>query len=453
MNDIFNIKLPQQLASDILYKYLGELNDIVSDLKKDYEKRLIEIGNLYKVKIISIEDYQNALNSLNEINHKIYMIESLQFNHIYFTPGYFIRSLKFFINSSSISINIKNRINYVFNKILNDFKLHNFTFRYFEFFNDKSFMYKLNSLNIKLEYDVAEAGYVTENNEIIRDNVFSELRYVTNNQKDNFSKSIYENLDTSVRVDGNLTEWMESELYERVEGDHLIGWTKNELLAALRESEFFEEKVETITKDNGLQFYLYSYPKLGPRKFRIKKQRSLPILDWVSKVKLEYLYKYVNNFNGVNFSKLCSIKFVDKFTLVKMLDKFNPKFRAGTYKNMEVEQICNALTLSLKLPINQDYIEEFRYQPGGRYMKEIQAKYTKENPGMFKDTLIEKLPAIYQKYIDNCGNDNISLQEILYDAIELGLSNQINRQMNKEQLCKIIRNYILNTLDIYKKFI
>jgi len=306
-------------------------------------------------------------------------------------------------------------------------------------------MYNINSLSVKLQYDIAESGYITKDDKIIQERVFEGLIYTANTEKVNFAYSAYKDLNWEEKLYFN-----DSQI-----GKGFIGWKKSELIAALKESEFFEEKIDSITEENGSKVYLYTYPKLGPRQFIIKKERTLPILDNLSKVKLEYLYRYINNTDNVNFLKLCSIKFIDKVTLIRMLDKFNPNFIRGEYHSMEVNQICNALTVLRNLPIDQDYINEFKYQPGGRYMKQIQEKYARDNPGLFKNSdniPIEKLPAIYQKYIDNCGSDNITLQEILYDIIELGLSNQINRQMNKEQLCKIIRNYILNTLDIYKNY-
>ena len=437
MNDYFYKGPSIELQNSILHRYRDILYKIITD------KEVIRKSN-EKCRVYALE--------------KLYLHLSKDNITFEYELGYILTYLIDIVKINIVNIYDKNIINNIIYKIVSELSLQNYTFRYFMIFNN-SFMYKLNLLNIKLEYDIAECGYITVDNKNIQDNIFSFLRESL--ETDEWSVCDY--INRNIRM--NNLELSYYEEYYNIE--ILIGWRRSELISALKESEFFEEKIETRTNSVGNEIYIYTYPKLGPREFVIKKKRSLPILDNINKSILEYIYRYINN-TKFNLDSLCSKKFktnnslieaskiLDKPTLVRLFKEYNPNFIGGVYKNMEVAQICDILNNYKTLYIDKDYIESIKYQPGGRYMKQIQEKYIKNNSEIFTDSNkipVEKLPDVYQKYVDNCGNKNMDIKDILYDIIELGLSNQINRQMNKEQLCKIIRNYILNTLDIYKKII
>ena len=436
--DIFGVKLSKDLDVKIQQKYLPRLQIILNDIGAQINTQIKEYLRLNPNNRHQADQtvrqwghYMNAIKTninMEDIFQEIQYIIKVYLNfEEYHDIAYY----------APVSLNL-NDLNELFIMIKSEFELNHYTWRYFSFFKNDSYMYKLNILNKRIEFDIAESGYISSYLSISPDKIFNTFKERAKKSLDRYTFDDERNLSKQERGE-----------FRRVNGEYpLIGWKRSELLKALKESELFEEKVETVTTYTGKIKYIYTYPKISKKSMSIRKLRPLPIFDRVSKVKLELIYRYVNNYKNINFPKLCSIYYIDTITMLRMLDKFDPNFMGGNYKNLNVDEIC--ATFGTTKEMVKSMIEEIPnisqaiiYQPGGRYAQNIQKKYADVFKS-FESTESEELNSLYNKYALNCQNPNISEKEIVFDAIELGLVEYISRNMTKEEICKIIKNYIKN---------
>ena len=312
------------------------------------------------------------------------------------------------------------------------FKTQGYDYRYFMFFKNDSYMYSININNTKLRFDIAQSGYSTPD-------------------FNNLSKLVFDQFSKFMRSKTHLSNFRKilpdsdfSLNYEmRTQGHNYVGWSRSELISALKESEFFEEHVDEITNSSGFIKYIYTYPKFNVS-YKIRSKRELPIFEYVSRVKLELIYKYINNYNGINLHSLCKLKNIDNITLRRMLDKFDPSFLKGKYKELSVDEMCEALgtkAISASMLEIPQLSHDILYQPGGKYEKKIRKNY---NEFMnIKEEEKTEIKEIYNKYLLNCADKNVSTQSIVFDAIELGLVDKIDRNMTRAEICEIIRKYIV----------
>ena len=373
------------------------LEDIKDDILKNLNIIAVKIGPRHYI-MSRIEDAVGAI-KLNNVSVGIIILNNIQ------------TRMKYFGDIDVLTEEINNITKHV-DIIKENAKLYGGVFRYFTIFDKNSYMYNLNVNNIRLRFDVAESGYVMK--PFINES-FNFLDLFKNNR---FVRSGTEN-----------------------EIPNHIGWKKSELIKALSESEFFHENVTERVNQRGFIEYKYEYPNMRPKIVTIRKKRSFPIFDNVTKPVLELLYRHINNYNSINFRKLCAMDKIDDITMKRMLDKFNPTFLNGKYKDMNHREICSNFEdvreFLIEIPqASQDVL----FQPGGRYAMNVEKKY---NTFMgLENKEEEKIKELYIKYFKNCKDEKITRDDIIFDAIELGLVDQINRNMSKNKICEVIQKYI-----------
>ena len=433
--------LSENLRDELYKKYSGILREILRDIKSSLPNTVkAEIGKLnkdpsvYGRKVATIKFWARRLKE--ETDKILSLIEK----HGLFEKIHY--AVKWIISAKFVSIYDNNRLKNITRQIEADCKLKGYVYKYFNFFNEDCYMYKINILNKKLEYDIAESGYVTEKSEIIKNVAYESLfAFLEENNEDSYQNEVYSRLD-------------DVEVNKMLRSDNLtwyafVGWKKKEYIKALKESELFEENVETIETERGIN-YVYTYPNLGHRKITTWRLRSFPILDGIGKVLLEYLYRYLNEIgsNVTNLTKLCQIDYIDAPTLQRVLVSVDPKFRGGDVKDLGVNEICSLFNIRKELISGIPKIsEDIILQPGGKYARDIQRKYIQQRPGLFKEKLEDvKLKPMYEKYMLRCGDPNIPIQDIIFDAMDLRLTKLINRNMSRDELCRVIRNYLENIL-------
>ena len=414
--------------------FLEIKNDIDNQIQKDFEK--ISTIALSSTKVENIRQriayMQKGLLKISDI------INDVKTNY---NPSYVMLKLNL-ITQHHYNRTASLKILKLLNKIEAFFQPLGYAYRYFMFFDENSYMYNINVNNTKLRFNISESGYCGPDS-------------------DNLSKLIFDRFSNIMRAGAPLSHFnhlinssskrLNDLNYEFVTGGYdYIGWSKTELISALKESEFFEEHVDEITNSSGFTNYIYTYSYFGDNvKRKLQSKRNLPIFEYVPKLYLELIYRYINNYKDINLRSLCKSPYIDNITLYRMLDKFDPTFLNGKYKELSVNEICNVLGVDvitssmLEIPqLSQDIL----YQPGGRYEKEVRKKYN-TFMGVKEEEKIE-IKEIYNKYLLNCEDKTIPIQSVIFDAIELGLFEQINRNMTREEICEIIRQYIVT---LYKE--
>ena len=170
-----------------------------------------------------------------------------------------------------------------------------------------------------------------------------------------------------------------------------------------------------------------------------------PYLKSLNKIMLEQLYYYAYR-PKLNLDTICEIsppvdKNILKQIILKFVDSRRFRFKPEElliYTRGELCQILQKLRYDVEvLKIIPERSQEVILQPGGK----TYLKYLGE-PERFSTSKVENIPETYKVYYQNCSDITKTKEDILYDAIELGLSNQIDRGMTKEDLCRMILNYL-----------
>ena len=170
------------------------------------------------------------------------------------------------------------------------------------------------------------------------------------------------------------------------------------------------------------------------------------LLDKCSRFVLEQLYYLIKN-PQLNFQKVCEVPYMDKYTLRRVILNRTPiTLPKEQLWSLTKTDLCEILDRYLSLQQIQERIpeasQELILQPFGKtYFKYLKssAPYEAERTKRLGQ---EELSNYYQRYLQQCSDPHRSLEELIYDALELGLSNQIFRGMTRDQICEIISRYI-----------
>ena len=183
INDPFDIKLPQSVNKNLVLKYRDVIRRTFNNNYEEINKIVLDFNNginTYNLYSFSLErivdDYAYILNEIN--NNDNVNIEII------------LSGVVTLINNTNEIKPINEKLVNLFNQIVNDDLVENYIFKYFIFLKDNSYMYRLNKLNIRLNYDIAESGYTNEGSQFYEDLAFKSLM--------DFSKDI--NRDPSMKV-------------------------------------------------------------------------------------------------------------------------------------------------------------------------------------------------------------------------------------------------------------
>jgi hypothetical protein len=445
--------VPYKIPYGYKYNKFTEMTPSPEILTALYEEYVPLIQSTFQhvidgLRSITIEQFQNLVQGNGYSDFEFDTNDKNIRNRLIYRPIRII--VDSFFNNLNINFILADLVNYVkykqyyisdeqqaeivnlYNDILSYLGSYGFIFKYYIFIKENSYMYQLNVNNVRLEYDIAASGMTILAPPIIYGSTFRRIQAT-------FTRTQVDAIDIRRAAQINNDEEHFGITYEDKHGNSFIGWKRSELIAALKESEVFKEEVTEINPGK----YIYSYPNLGKAIMHIRKKRELPIFDLLSKVKLEYLYQYINSQraggNQFNFQKLCRMQ-VDRETMDRMLKKFLPSLEP-IFKDLSVLEICKELSVHKQAMV---FIPErgaaIKYRPGGRYEKEAAEELL---PGTHEEY---KLNQLYQKYIDRCNDPTLDKSEILFDMDELEIFSMSNRRMTKEQLCAIITKYLRDVL-------
>ena len=425
VNNVLYKNILNEVRDEILSIFVEAraLVDHYIDISKNelsVDKNLKKIFRSSEYTLARIYNYFDKIYDTSSVNKVYTMVKDFRVKNDLIR---YLADIKSNIDIVDSFDSINARINKIVDTI--ELRLNNegFEYRYFAFFNENSYMYNLNTNYTRLKFDIAESGYSYSNSEELAEEVFEEfLENAKNNRYLKNSKFLPRTNDNQLRK--------------------LVGWSKSDLIDALAESEYFKE----VVQDDYNRIHIY--PNIGVRIWRYENNK-LPLLRYLSKQRLELIYKYVNNYNRINFKTLCDMNGIDTITVRRMLNKFDPTFLNGKYNDMNVAEICKSFNFNLisrsSLDI-KELSENIYFQPGGRYFNSVEKNFN-VYMGINNEEAENKIKDLYRKYIINCEDLTITRDLIMFDIIELGLIKQINRSTTREEMCKIIRKYITS---IYK---
>jgi len=370
--------------------------------------------------------------------------------------------------------------------ILEDYASVNYEFRYFTFFNMNSYMYNLNRNQIKPASKIFRTGTLyPDKSDIVWKNLLQHGLGFESKWRLGIP-----------RKRGKL-------LFRHELKQNTIGWSKKALIEALEQSEIFYEEIIPHEKEiNYIDYWDYenyndmiedepemtnviekpkvitkkliryehvypnllklgmvyntmemiSYLHISPTgetydEMEVESNYSRePIkqfyLKLLPKYILEQLYHSVYK-DWINLHKICTLKYMDIATLRRMIwTYYRPKLSYKQIIDFSAEDMCSIIEqvgvrkrVIKKVP---EKSQELLLQPHGRtYMKYMLApQYIEPKLGA------ESIPSAYRIYYQNCSDINKDKTDIIFDAIELGLSNYITRNMTKEDICNLIREYL-----------
>ena len=298
-----------------------------------------------------------------------------------------------------------------------------FQYNYFFFVNPQSAYYRIYADGVSPTFDTFEIGTFL-NNEQYDD--------ILNSRKQRF-------FVISPRSVLGLTGFQ-----------NVLGWRKDILLKSLLNNGVFKY----VTENKG-QFKIFDFMRLNelgiakPKRVRINQNmmehngEGYPALIWsIPKYVLETLYHFLISSN-INWTKLCNSDRIDAASL-QYLAKRSLKLDISGDKEQTCEKL---LRLELIRGSREEIVETapaLIMQPGGvHYMKYVRPGGEMGSSGVVAPELRTiDINRYYQDMIDICEDTNATAQDAFIVAEELGILDQINMRMNKEQACRVIMNYI-----------
>ena len=442
------------------FKYIFPNKDISISIWNKYLDDIIKIlgETTFLTNYMSeyrVKELQGLINGIKSGVHN-------KFNSLY----HLLKNIKDF-TSDIVSIN---KINHILEFINRDYTTYSYNFHYFWFMDTDSYLLHVKKDQIELSPEIFESStLVPDMSSKILDFLLKEgFNYYSRNK-------IFYNLTGNFR---------DNPVFYRNHPNYL-GWSRHRLLETLKKSELFQEEIVPIEieykYENGEVFdlkggdnflkiknnkrYLHRYPnleKLGMKTdtmdrffdaeldvlYPANTTRSpieQPFLKYLSVGMLEMLY-YLIASPKLNLSRVCEIPYIDKNILKQIITKFTRidmhlRLNLDDWRVVTKSYLCQLLNQYL---ISQDVrseiperSQEVILQPGGK----TYLKYLGE-PERFLPTKVENVSEIYKSYYQNCSDVTKTREDILFDAIELGLSNQINRGMTKADICRIIFKYL-----------
>jgi len=338
----------------------------------------------------------------------------------------------------------RNQLQNVSDNIRKDYTSYNYDASYIVFFEKNSFLYNINRKNLDLDVFTFKIGTINDNygNEFM--NKFLEKGLAS---KSNIGPEDYYDLEPFLRETGHN--------FHSFSPTNGIGWTKQKLIDALGQHELFKEEIIPIQKE----YFYYNFDKyLTENRFqrRYPKLEELglyyPDQEFEIYMNNEYRKKHPPESEFVNIKLEGNItktdephsllKRIPKYVLEQFYHKyFYPRLSKQELMNYQKSDILDIISRDITMKGFHREIPEISQalilQPGGR----TYSKYMQQ-PGLFQKRLEVQVPQEYRKYLSNCDDVNVGRDIILYDIIELGLSNQVIRGMSKMDLCNIIKNYL-----------
>lgn len=365
------------------------------------------------------------------------------------------------------------RIRFVLNKIIGDYKVYGYSFKYFHFFSDSSYLNNINVHQIEPNLDTFETGKTGPD---ISEKVLANLL------------GVGMGLITSYRIRGSDITIMNN-IPEIIQGGINVGWTKQHLIDALAKSELFYEEIVPIERqvtyylieyDNeGTEIpgekvektfsrYLHRYPnllKLGmnpdPEDYisfthfdlnqKFSEDFSIPgnvsirgesqyYLKMLPKYILEQLYILAYS-PKLNLSILCEIPYMDKFVIRRLIQKYFRVQHDQLIFYPTKSEMCGFLeslrVMGTVLPEIHETSKALIFQPGGQTLRSYMTQ-----PELYVGIQPPAPPSAYFEFYDRCADPNVDKSEIIFDAIQLGLIDKIDRNMTKEEICRIIQRFI-----------
>jgi hypothetical protein len=338
------------------------------------------------------------------------------------------------------------RASVIMNKVEDNLYNDGYVFRYFDFLKEDSYMYQINVNRTRMEYDIFDAGDISTEEDTILSNILG-ISLMENGPKG--GPAVLSEVNNYITDNGLKALKFRD---RRVGYSNLIGWNISEYKDALIESGYFNieitEEKHLNKKGEKRILYRHTYPKLYNYAYIL--HEPFPDLDKVAPYYFDssrtmYLYKFLNNQGSpkLNMNKLCKQPHIDAPTLQRMLLLKDPKFRGGHVKDMGVKAICSLFNVRSELVASiPEVSKQLMIKPGSRYERELSKEFL--SIGQLPE---EKLSKEYQKYLDRCNNHRVTEKDIIFDAIELGLGNYIQRNMSRNELCELIRNYLESVLE------
>jgi hypothetical protein len=401
---------------------------------------------------------------------------------------------KYLLFNANDSIKFKSlldRLQSIIDNIKDEYAGYDYTYRYFNFFNDNSYLYQINRTRTEIDPEIFVTGTVNNN--------YGELVF----------KSLMDN--RFIFYDREIEDMFKKnfDIFNGYPFANTIGWTKDMIFTELTKLELFHEEITPVQiigfdfeKNNGEEKvkdrYLRNYPNLEKHgltyysndydteyldeggeshsyNYTISENITVLsephlLLKRLPKFALEQLY-YFGYKPTLKVEKLLDIPNIDTITLRRMFELYFPTpINLDELLRYTKEDFLDIIRRHITM--KQFHIEipttskELILQPGGRmylhYLTKKAVPFSREVTPLVTPQLIQEnvrtaklkqeqedlrnrlisIPETYKKYLQNCEDVAVDYRTVLFDAIELGLSTQLTRDMEKSEICSIISRYL-----------